>query len=87
MLSIELKKRKTSYDLKIRSLAQQIANIWDDLDDFERVFNARIQKVVRHNTVIASTVYRLVRKNDNTVEIWHVNIDYNPDRLIAIVTN
>jgi hypothetical protein len=72
-------------DMKVRGLAHQICKLWDDLENFERVFKLRIDKFPRLNTQIAGNCYRLVKPNDTTIEVWHKNSEGDQDRLLVEV--
>lgn len=72
--------------MKVRGLVHQICKLWDDLENFERVFKERIAKFPRLNTQLAEHSYRLVRSNDTTVEVWHKNSEGEQDRLLVEVT-
>ena len=83
MLQVADKKRsKTSYDRKVKSMVQGVCRLWDEIEDFERVFKLNLNKFPRLNTIIASTCYQLVKPNSTTIEVWHLNSQSEPDRLL-----
>lgn len=86
MLKVADKKRsQTVYDGKVKQIVQQICAIWDELYDFERLFKDNIDKFPRLNTSIAAYCYKLVRPNSTTIEVWHLNTESEPDRLLCVV--
>ena len=76
-------KSKGTTDQKVRSLVHQICKLWDEYEDFERVFNLRIKDFPRLNTQVAEHCYRLVKPNDTTIEVWHKNSEGDQDRLLV----
>jgi hypothetical protein len=84
MLTVTDKQRsKGTNDHKVKSVCLQISKLWDHIEDFERVFKFRIEKFPRLNAQLAQHSYRLVKPNDNTVEVWHLNTQSEPDRLLV----
>ena len=83
--STDKQKSKGTNDMKVRGLVHQICKLWDDLENFERVFKLRIAKFPRLNTYVAEHCYKLVKSNDTTLEVWHKNSEGDQDRLLVEV--
>lgn len=86
MLEVKDKKRATGpLDRRIKMLVQQICCMWDEVEDFERLFAQKLSEMKQVNHIVPKHAYRLTN-NDGKIEVWHINNETSmPDRLLCEV--
>lgn len=70
---------------KVCNKINNIAKLWDELSDFERLFELEMKRLPKTNHIHAQYAYRLKASGTNALSVWHYTIDGDPDRLVAVV--
>jgi hypothetical protein len=86
LIVTDKQKSKGTYDRQVKSMVSGVCRMWDDLEDLERLFELNLNRFKRLNTFVANGLYRLVKPNDTTIEVWHINTQSQPDRLLVEIT-
>lgn len=85
MLEVEIKSKKsTLYELEVKAIMSQLGYYSETLDGAERVFNHDIKNLPRKSVGEVSDFYKMTL-NGNTLEVWHLNIQGEKDRLVGTV--
>ena len=87
MLKVDYTKlsSKSVLESKVKVLISQTVKLWDELEDFERVFEIHIDKMPKHNHISAKHAFRLKASGTNALSVWHYTPEGDPDRLIATI--
>lgn len=86
MLKVIDKKRSAgTMDSQVKSLVSQICRLWDQVEDFERLFAQKIKEIKQMNQVRAEHAYVLEKQGSDTILVWHVDLNWNKDRLLCEV--
>lgn len=88
-LQIEkISKRSKHYELNVFVKLSEFENSNLSLHSFPSMFMDRISEIPRKSVGFANTFYKAILSDDyKKVEIWHLDCNGDPDRLIAIVTD
>jgi hypothetical protein len=88
-LQIEFKsKRNKHYELHVCVKLREFENGNLSLHSFPSMFMERISEIPRASVGFADSFYKaLISEDYKKVEIWHLNSNSDPDRLLAIVTD
>lgn len=70
---------------KVCNKINNIAKLWDELSDFERLFELEMKRLPRTNHIYAQWAYRLKVSGTNALSVWHYTVDGDPDRLVAVI--
>lgn len=86
MLKVTITTKKNGTLLsKVISKAQQIAKLWDDLENFERIFNNELKRMKQVNHLHPHHVYRLKASGTNNLAIWNHKPDGEPNYMVAVI--
>jgi hypothetical protein len=79
--------RTTRQDLWLRSICRDVADHTNDSATAMRLISAELAKIKRGKTQRHITdAYRLIPGKNGTLEAWHLNCHYNPDRLVCTLS-
>lgn len=80
------KSSKTNLDSRVKIMVDKICMLWDEMQDFERVFKHGLTQMSQSNHIRPEFAYKLVRNDANTIEVWHVSLEEQiQDRLLCKV--
>lgn len=86
MLKVTDKKRAAgTMDQQVKSMVSQICRLWDEMEDFERLFKLKLPEIARLNQVNPIHAYVLEKRGTDVTEVWHVDLDCKRDRLLCEV--
>lgn len=86
MLKVTDKERAAgTMDQQVKSMVSQICRLWDEIDDFERLFAIKVREIPRPNQVKPVNSYVLEKQGGDTILVWHVDLNWNKDRLLCEV--
>lgn len=86
MLKVTIKSTRCgTLERKVCHKINSIAALWDELNDFERLFELEMKRLPQMNHVHAQYAYRLKASGQNSLSVWHYSVDGAPDRLVAII--
>ena len=87
MLKVTDKKRAAgTMDQQVKSLVSQICRLWDEMENFERLFKVKLSEIPRLNQVNPIHAYVLEKQGSDTILVWHVDLNWNKDRLLCEVS-
>ncbi|UWY28825.1 hypothetical protein N4T20_02620 [Flavobacterium sp. TR2] len=88
-LKIEIKSRRSkSYELQVLQKLRDFENSNISLHSFPDMFKSRIGEIPRASVGTADMFYRATLSEDyKKVDVWHLNIQGDQDRLLAVVTD
>ena len=73
-------------DQQVKSLVYQICRLWDEMEDFERLFKLKLSEMKKLNHINPQFAYKLIRHDIATMEVWHVDQEKMiNDRLLCVV--
>lgn len=86
MLKVTYKsKSKGPLERAVRAKMDQITALWDELEDFERLFKLEMGRMPQNNHICAQHAFRLRTNGENEIAVWHFTPDGNQDRLMAVI--
>lgn len=78
--------RSNLYDLHVRNIISQICPNNGDIYHFKSRFDEALNKLPRHSVGPPSSFYKAILNEQlNFCEVWHLDINGEADRLIAVV--
>jgi hypothetical protein len=87
MLKITLKSNRSTYcELQARIICRELAQYCTSFDSFTVAFINDINKLKRINTSSCADWYKILQNKD-VLELWHLNAQAEPDRLVLIVND
>lgn len=78
-------KSQGTLERKVRSKIDQIAMLWDELEDFERLYNDQVKQIPKLNHIDAIHAFRLKVSGTSALGVWHYTPEGDPDKLIATI--
>mgnify|MGYP004705187227 CR=1 FL=1 len=86
MLKVTDKKRAAgTMDQQVKSMVYQICRLWDEMEDFERLFPRRLAEIPHPNQFNPVHAYKLEKQGKDTIQVWHVDLNWEKDRLLCEV--
>jgi hypothetical protein len=86
-LKVDIKSgRSNFYELNVRAAIRESVQYAEDLADVRRGIQYKIDCMRKMSTGAASVFYK-VEELPGKVEVWHLNIHGEKDRLTAVITN
>lgn len=80
-----LKKSQGTLERKVRSKVDMLAMLWDDIENFERVYKHALTEITQLNHISPEFAFRLKILNPTECELCHYDLNGVPDSKIATI--